>query len=191
MPAVPAAAPSHRRGLGGLRPDASRTSATVVAPAYAAWPDGKDVPNGSTLAAAGRSRSTSSLIAFTPRGVAADPDVDRPGRVDLKARRVPLRPPWEAPDPPGRLQLGELDRLERIRDTCRGNAERAGVQPRPAAPPVEMVELVGVVRDQDHVRGRHLSAVRAREPQVEWLRLAPEHVRKHRGRGPKLCIPVF
>ena len=125
-----------------------------------------------------------------PQRLAVDADLHQPARTDLEPRRAPLQPAREPAELAGGLQRREPACLRSITDPGRDDAEHPEVHPLPGTPPARMIQLIGVVRDQDELRRRVAGAIGATEPQVQRDRIGTEELRKQRSGCLELGIAV-
>src|SRR5262249_30005053 len=122
---------------------------------------------------------------------AVDPDLHRAVRADLEPRRLPLQPVGELAYLADGLQSDETPRLLGPADPGRDNAEDSVVQVLAGAEAAEMIELVLVVRHQNHVSGVITGPIGTGEAKIERLRARAEQRREHVGRGLQLRVPVL
>ncbi len=125
------------------------------------------------------------------QGLAIHADLDRAAGADLEPVGGPLQPAREPAGLARQFQGHEPPRACGIVDPGHRDPEPAGVYPRPSAPATGVDELVGVVRDQDHLRGRVGGLTRPGKAQVHRHARGVEQAGEHVQRGLQLGVPVL
>jgi hypothetical protein len=123
--------------------------------------------------------------------LAVDPDLHRGARADLETRRAPLVPAREAADLARGLERYELPGGGGVADPGRDDPQYAAVKPLPRPPAADVIKLVGIVRDQDHLGRRDIGAIGPGEPQVEGSRVPAQQIGQHRADRPELGVAVL